>query len=340
MHALIRLALLAAAIPCASAQETRVFELDPMGPDQTVHWTAESNLGPMNAFLQSYTFSGDISVDFTQNPNTGMGRITGARMRIPNSVVAANQSGPGGVVLWLDLVLDMTSPEFPIFGALPFPSFSTTVDLTVSSGFVQVDPPFGPAFLAPIDGLDLGAIQISGRFPSIGPVQTMVLDPFQFEMPFSAPGFNGEFTHDVPSLVMRQGCPAPVAYCGVGPGPGPFGALLGLDGSTSVAADDVTLRVFNAPVNTFGVFFYGQRAARIPNGMGDLCIGGPLVRIDIVGTDAAGNASLDLPLMDYQTGPGAITPGSHHNFQFWHRQMSPAGPSWSFSTALAVTFCP
>lgn len=323
--------LLATTAP-ASAQEVRVFEMNP-STGQLVHWQATSNLGPMGAFLQSYSFGGDVVVDFDLNPSAGRARITGARLRVPNTVVAAVQGGGPATVFWRDLVLTMRSPDFNVVPAFPWAVFSTTVDLRVSSGFVEIDPPLGPAISIPIDGMSLGTIAITGAFPTVGPAQAMSVGPFRFDMDFAAPGFTGTFTHEVTALEATGSCPEPLPYC-----TSPGGTVLDTAGSTSVGQDDFNLAISGAPASSFGVPFYGSRAASIPSGDGTLCVGGTLVRLPIVQTDPTGSAFVPVSLSTVGTLPFAA--GSHRNFQFWHRTNSPMGTGWDFSNAVAVTFCP
>ncbi|MEZ6014854.1 MAG: hypothetical protein R3F49_07070 [Planctomycetota bacterium] len=320
-----------------SAQELRVFELN----SATTHWSADSNLGPMGAFLQSYSLSGDIVVDFDVSPVTGRARITGARLVVPNTVVAALLSGPAnGTVAFRDLELGATSPDFDLSPGLPGAAFATTLDLVARSGFMRVEPPLGPAFEVDLAGASLGSLPISGSFPSIGPAQGLRVDAFSFDMPFSGGSWSGAFTHDVTSITAASGCPSPESYCPSDPNTLGGGARLTLVGSTSVTTDDFTLQVQGAPLNTFGIAFYGLRAGEVLSGQGRVCVGGPLARLGVVPTGAAGSAALRVMLANQQSGPLALTPGVHAHFQFYHRVATPNQSSWNFTNALAVTLCP
>ena len=333
-------AIVLSALNRASAQEVRVFEVDP-SIGQSVHWSADSNLGPMGAFLQSYSFFGDVTVDFDISPAAGMARITEARLRIPNTVVAAVLGGSPATVAYHDLVLDASSPDFQLFPTFPFSTFDTDLELAVSSGFMSISPPFGPALFVDISGTSLGTIPVAGSFPLVGPTVGMQLDGFSFDMNFSAPGFFGTFTHDVVELSGTSACPVPIPYCPPDPSQPNAGARLGHFGSTSVAADDFNLAVTNAPSNNFGVIFYGPRATSVRSGNGTLCVGGSLTRVALIQTNASGAATLSIPLGPYQSVPNPLAPGSHQSFQYWHREAPlPPGSTWSYSNALAVTFCP
>lgn len=338
-HTLVLAAAAAALSVHASAQEVRVFQIDP-SIGQGVQWSATSNFGPMGAFLQSYTFTGDVTVDFDQNPGGGMARITEARLRVPNSVVAAVLGGPPATVAYRDLVLDASSPDFQLFPTFPVTTFSTDLELEVSSGFALIEPPVGPALQIDISGMSLGTIPIVGSFPQVGPTYGMRVGGFSFDMDFAAPGFMGRFTHDVVELSATSACPEPLRYCPPDPGNPAAGTALGFFGSTSVAVDDFNLAVSNSAPSNFGVMFYGPRAAELPSGNGTLCVGGPLVRLAILALDPAGNVNYRVPVGQLQTGPAPLAPGTHHSFQFWHRESTPTGLGWNYSNAVAVTFCP
>jgi len=205
---------------------------------------------------------------------------------------------------------------------------------------MRVEPPFGPAFDVPFADTPLGSIPISGAFPSIGPAQGMTLQSFVFDMPFTAAGWNGTFTHNVPAMQAIGGCPAPTRYCPPDPASPGGGTQLDVLGSTSVLADDFTLGITRAPVNTFGVFFHGGRRGELLSSFGRVCVGGPLARLGVVPTNAGGVASLRVILANHQSGPLALAPGAHAHFQFYHRIVTPSGGGWNYSNALAVTFCP
>lgn len=324
----------------ASAQDLRVFPLSAATPP-IVHWDATSNLGPMGAFNQSYPLGGDLVFRFDVSPAIGRARLVDARFLVPNSVVAVLMGGPGvGTVAFRDLELGATSPDFLILPAFPGSVYATTLDLVVKSGAMTVSPPFGPAFDVDLAGTALGSLPVNGSFVTIGPAQGVTVSGFSFDMLFSAAGWNGSFTHNVPPLTAAQGCPAPASYCPSDPNTFGGGTEMILVGSTSVAADDFRLSVTRAPANTFGVFFYGLRRDYRFSGHGTMCVGGPHARLGVVQTDAAGTSLFRVVLAAHQTGPLALEPGAHGHFQFFHRAISPVLFNWNFSNALAVTFCP
>jgi hypothetical protein len=324
----------------AVGQELRIFPLSTTSPP-FVHWDATSNLGPMGAFSQSYPLGGDVVVDFDQTPSSGVARVTDARLIVPNGVVAVLLSGPNmGSVAFFELELGASTPDFTLVPGVPGATFATTLDLVAKSGSMRVEPPFGPAFDVQFANTPIGSIPISGAFPSIGPAQGFTLQPFVFDMPFTAAGWNGMFTHNVPAIQSIAGCPPPSGYCTPDPASPGGGTQLDVLGNTSVQADNFTLGITRAPVNTFGVFFHGGRRGLLPSSFGQVCVGGPLARLGVVPTDANGVASMRVILANHQSGPLALAPGAHAHFQFYHRVVTPTGAGWNYSNAVAVTFCP
>ena len=139
------------------------------------------------------------------------------------------------------------------------------------------------------------------------------------------------------------GCIDPVNYCTTSPNSAGPGALISANGSTSVAANSMTLIVAAAPANQFGVFFYGPEQDAVPFGQGTLCVGAGstgLIRITPAQqTDFLGTATriLDFGAAPFDSGPGAVLPGEEWHFQFWYRD---PGFGFNLSNALSVTLCP
>ncbi|MEZ6014581.1 MAG: matrixin family metalloprotease [Planctomycetota bacterium] len=132
-------------------------------------------------------------------------------------------------------------------------------------------------------------------------------------------------------------CPAVTRYCNALPTPAGFVARINMIGSQSVSANDFTLQCSDAPVNTFGLFFYSLAQANVPGGDGVICVGAPFYRLPPVQADFFGQAFYSYDLTAPPVTVAAITPGSTWNFSFWFRQTSPAG--YNFSDAISVPFC-
>lgn len=116
-------------------------------------------------------------------------------------------------------------------------------------------------------------------------------------------------------------------------------ALMGFDGSTSLTADDLTLRVVGAPAGQFGMFVQGSLPTQVPVGNGVLCLSGVQRLLPAGQTSALGQAARAL---DYSAPPAAshtILPGSTWFFSYWYRDPSGAGGAgFNFADGLALTF--
>ncbi len=123
------------------------------------------------------------------------------------------------------------------------------------------------------------------------------------------------------------------------------GAQLVTVGTTSVAADDLTLMALACPTGQFGIFYYGLDQVNVPLGDGVRCIGltpPGIFRLPPVST-GSGSASYALDIGSPPSPSGQITTGSTWLFQFWYRD--PAGPGGgggaghNLSDALEINFC-
>jgi hypothetical protein len=100
-----------------------------------------------------------------------------------------------------------------------------------------------------------------------------------------------------------------------------------------------------APPGKLGKFFYGPAQVQLPFGNGLLCAGPGAIGIFRLTppqpANPDGNAvrPLDFTAPPASTGPGAITPGSTWNFQYWYRDPN-VGAGFNLSDALSATFCP
>ena len=134
-------------------------------------------------------------------------------------------------------------------------------------------------------------------------------------------------------------------YCqGATNSTGSPGLLRGL-GSTSLAADDVTLLGTNLPGNQFALFVTSRTPAFVANAGGsdgNLCIAGAIGRYNgqLAPTEPSGRISLavDVNAIPQPTALVSAQAGETWRFQVWHRDATPGGSN--FSTGLAITFEP
>ncbi|MCP3996904.1 MAG: hypothetical protein GY722_17845 [bacterium] len=144
--------------------------------------------------------------------------------------------------------------------------------------------------------------------------------------------------------IVMDACAPPANYCISSPNSTGAGAVMSWSGSTSIAADDLTLSFAGAPPSQFAIFFYGPDSGQTPVSDGYLCIGRGAVGFvrmgGIVQIDASGHASLAVDYAGSFNGPGWLTPGSTWNFQGWYRDPAAANTGSNFTDGLAVRFCP
>ncbi len=128
-------------------------------------------------------------------------------------------------------------------------------------------------------------------------------------------------------------------FCFTSPNSVGSGSLISLEGSTSVAANDLTVYSFSNPSNQNGIFFMAANETLTPFGNGFLCVTGSLTRYSIVHTDIFGFASFDVD----NTAPpaqGKIVAGSTWKWQFWYRDPADGGAAFNLSDGLSTLFCP
>ena len=136
-------------------------------------------------------------------------------------------------------------------------------------------------------------------------------------------------------------------YCVGAPTSTTTGATMTTNGDTSIAANNFTIGVDNAPTDKFGLFYYGPSQIQTSFGDGFRCVGqggiGTFRLQPIVQTDGLGVASKQVDFTSFPagSGQGQITAGSTWNFQFWFRDpMGPGGTGFNLSDGLEATFCP
>jgi len=131
--------------------------------------------------------------------------------------------------------------------------------------------------------------------------------------------------------------------CSTTPNTTGAGAIMALDGSNSVAAENLVLTAYSGPPHAPVLFFYGDTLVNVPLGEGNICAGGNIQRVAVAFFDGLGIATRPI---DWATDPvqipgTALLPGTTWIFQGWFRDLDGAGMnSFDFTSAVEVTFCP
>ena len=130
-------------------------------------------------------------------------------------------------------------------------------------------------------------------------------------------------------------------YCVAAPNSQGPGALISMNGSTSLAANDLQLVATGAIPGNFGLFFYGKNQIMQNVANGVKCVGGGGLGLFRTGTVLTSPGGIAMRSIDYfsQSNPaGLITAGSTWNFQYFYRDS--VGAFANYSDALELTFCP
>ena len=101
------------------------------------------------------------------------------------------------------------------------------------------------------------------------------------------------------------------------------------------------------PLLAFGFFVTSQTQGFVMNpagSAGNLCVAGSIGRyvgpgqIQSSGTSGSISLALDLMNVPQPTGFVAVQPGEEWNFQLWHRDQGPAGPSSNLTNGISIVF--
>ena len=134
------------------------------------------------------------------------------------------------------------------------------------------------------------------------------------------------------------------SFCFAVPNSTGLGAHLSLVGTTSIAANNVSLRVVNGPANRPGLFLCGAKPGMIPFKGSFLCLESPLSRLDqALVFDGGGTVVKYVQLATERLGypPLVVAPGTVLNFQFFYRDSrDPGWPMTNFSDGLRIVFTP
>ncbi|HTF90741.1 MAG TPA: hypothetical protein VK843_20140 [Planctomycetota bacterium] len=127
-------------------------------------------------------------------------------------------------------------------------------------------------------------------------------------------------------------------YCGALANSTGAPGLLSASGSASVAADNLTLRAAQLPVNRPTLFIAGANAQNVPFGDGRLCLTAPVLRLN-PGSNSSSNG-IATKSIDFHAHPasGAFLPGTTWHFQAWYRDPVGGPAGFNLTHGLRVTF--
>lgn len=135
-------------------------------------------------------------------------------------------------------------------------------------------------------------------------------------------------------------------YCMAATNSAGLTGTMSADGSTSAAANNLTLIASDLPNNQFGIFVTSMTQAFVPGAggtsNGNLCVGGSIGRYaqpnQILNTGSTGSFELMIDLTQTPQGASfvAIMSGETWNFQGWYRD--PVGLGSNFTDGLEIMF--
>lgn len=130
-------------------------------------------------------------------------------------------------------------------------------------------------------------------------------------------------------------------YCAATPNSTGRRAEIRASGTSSLAANHLTLSIHDAPSLSHGLFVMGEARQQVMVGDGVLCVGGPgtpITRLPLRPIDRNGHMLLRLDTGALPNGTAPITAGVTRHFQAWFRDVTPAGAQSNLSDAVTVTF--
>ncbi len=137
------------------------------------------------------------------------------------------------------------------------------------------------------------------------------------------------------------------SYCSANANSTGIASEITATGSRLVADNDITLTATDLPPLAFGFFITSRQQNFVMNpagSAGNLCLGGAIGRYvgagQIMNSGTAGEISLtlDLTMIPQPNGFEAVMAGDQWNFQLWHRDSSPAGPTSNFTNGVSIDF--
>ncbi len=147
------------------------------------------------------------------------------------------------------------------------------------------------------------------------------------------------------ALVRARNFRLDSAYCNGVPNSTGYGASMLATGDRRTGFNEVTLRAYGLPLQSFGYFLASQTQGFDPNpggSEGHLCLSGEIGRllgqVFQSGTSGTSGATLDLTAMPQPMGAVSVLAGQTWNFQAWYRDQIQGSATSNFTDAIAVDF--
>ena len=132
------------------------------------------------------------------------------------------------------------------------------------------------------------------------------------------------------------------SYCTAASNSAGAGCVMGTQGSTSIAINDLALTASGGPPGQPALFYYGSGSTETPFGDGFRCVNGSVVvRLSpALAFDGGGEVlrPLDFTTAPLSSGPGGVSAGSTWYMQLWYRDPGAASTGFNLSDGLALTF--
>jgi hypothetical protein len=246
----------------------------------------------------------------------------------------------------------VSSAGFGGFGGLEWIGNTLYISDTVGDALNTIDPVTGVATLVGSYGV-VGSVGIGFAYdPALGLLATDNVTDSLYSIDVATGLATLIGAHGAGNIISLEFFPSGGGaignnYCTANPNSTGATGAIRATGSTSAAANDVTLQAGGLPNNAFGFFLTSLTQGFIANpggSQGNLCVGGNIGRYvgpgQVQNTGLTGGFSLVLDLTQTPTPVGfvAVQAGETWNYQAWHRDAVGGVATSNFTNGLEVAF--
>ncbi|MFT5151997.1 MAG: hypothetical protein ACI841_001984 [Planctomycetota bacterium] len=276
-------------------------------------WTGNTSLGAIVGNPNTFNLSGSLTLRLTPGVTQPIGLI---KLKEGNALVSPDISGeiPNPLPFLPPLAtIDITGLSLSVSSdAVALAAngdFSTTAIFTALTGIMVIDAGALGGTTLDLTGSQSDPTVMSGNLSYAG--GAMHFDsPVSLSFAFTdaGTGVSGTVTLNG-DVISDYSCPGATSYCSSSANSTGGSPLMGMGGSTSVFANDLSLNSNSLPAGQPGIFYYGPNQIAQVFGNGTRCVGGTVVRLGAVVASGSGDASFSL---DNGVAPnlGVILPGA------------------------------